>query len=138
METAPFDPDLRVSDGGETMGWEPFAADPRGAVRTGTVTQHEGTRRVAYFHATVMADAEGDAALGLSTADDVSLWINGRFIGFFTRSNAAWHDFRTNQDRRAVRGRVPLVAGENHVLVRVVGGTYATGGFFMSLEPGGG
>jgi hypothetical protein len=137
VETSPFDAGLRVSDGGESMGWEAFRADPRGAVRTGTVTQYEGDRRVAYFHATVMAEEAGEAALGLSTADDVTLWINGRSLGFITRSNAAWHDFRTNEDRRGVRGSVPLVEGENHILVRVVGGTYATGGFFMSVEPGG-
>lgn len=49
----------------------------------------------------------------------------------------AWWDFRTNEEHAVGGGTVGLVREENHVLIRVVGGTYATGGFFLSLAPDG-
>jgi len=135
VETRPFDGDLALQDGGRTVRWRALETDPRGAVLTGKVTDYEGPRRVAYFHATVRSDRDQDVPLGLSTVDDLALWANGRFRGFLSRASTAWWDFRTNEDHRNNRGTVHLDEGENHFLVRVVGGTYATGGFFMSVKP---
>ena len=137
IETSPFDGDLALRDGDRTVRWRPFETDRRGAVLTGKVTDYEGPRRVAYFHATVTSDTDREVPFGLSTVDNLSLWINGRFLGFLPRSNTAWWDFRTNEEHGGVRGSVQLRAGENHILVRVMGGTYATGGFFMSVGEGG-
>ena len=58
---------------------------------------------------------------------DVLNRTRGR-VGTLSRPiRVAWCDFGTNDDHRT--------EGENHVLIRVVGGTYATGGFFLSLAP---
>jgi hypothetical protein len=133
IETSPFDGDLALRDGNRTVRWSPFETDPRGAVITGKVTDYEGPRRVAYLHATVNSNTDQEVPFGLSTVDNLALWINGRFLGFVSRSDTAWWDFRTNEDHGGVQGSVKLRAGENHILVRVVGGTYATGGFFMSV-----
>jgi hypothetical protein len=113
----------------------PFHTDPRGAVVTGTVTEHKGARRVAYFHATVSSDGAREVQLRVSSVDDLAMWLNGEFLGFFKRSNTAWWDFLTNPQHRVDQGRVQLRDGTNQVLVRVVGGTYATGGFFLGFEP---
>jgi hypothetical protein len=67
--------------------------------------------------------------------DDMTMWLNGQTLGFVARQHMAWWDFRTNEEHRVDSGTVRLVEGENHVLIRVVGGTYATGGFFLSLAP---
>jgi hypothetical protein len=133
VETEAFDPDLAIEDGDRTAGWRPFEADVRGAVLTGKVTQYEGPRRIAYFHATVHSESERDAPFQLSSVDDLALWINGRFVGFLSRSSLAWWDFRTSEEHRGRQGSIRLGKGENHILVRVVGGTYATGGFFMGV-----
>ena len=135
VEMRPFDPDLAIRDGDRTIRWRSFEADPRGAVLTGRVTDHEGPRRVAYFHATVTSDRVQDAPLGLSSVDNLALWLNDQFEGFVSRDGTAWWDFRTNEDHRVDSGTLRLVKGENHLLIRVVGGTYATGGFFLSLAP---
>ena len=137
VETSPYDPNLAIQDGDALVRWRPHAPDPRGAVLTGRVTNYEGPRRVAYFHATVHSDRDQAVPLGLSTVDDLTMWVNGRFVGFLRRDSNAWWDFRTNADHTINRGRITLNAGANHVLVRVVGGTYATGGFFLSLTPDG-
>jgi hypothetical protein len=134
VETRAFDPGLSLEDGDATLGWRAVATDPRGAVLTGKVTHYEGPRRVAYFHATVWSDRVQRVPFGVSSVDDLALWINGRFRGYLSGGSNAWWDFRTNEDHSGRRGTVELREGENHILVRVVGGTYATGGFFMSLE----
>ena len=141
VEMRPFDPDLAIRDGDRTVRWRPFEADPRGAVLTGKITDHEGPRRIAYFHATVMSDRAVDVPFGMSSVDDLSIWLNGQFVDFFSGGRLAWWDFRTNDEHRVdggvEGGTARLLEGENHILLRVVGGTYATGGFFLSLAPGG-
>ena len=136
VEMNPFDADLTLQDGDRTVGWTPFETDRRGAVLTSKITDHEGPRRVAYLHATVVSDGEMEVPLGLSSVDHLSIWVNGQFEGFFYGELAAWWDFRTNEDHAVDEGTVTLVDGENHILVRVVGGMYATGGFYLSLAPG--
>ncbi len=133
VEMLRFDAGLTLQDGDRTVRWRPFETDPRGAVLTGTITDHEGPRRVAYFHAVVTSDRERDVPLGLSNVDDLTMWLNNQTLGFVARQRMAWWDFRTNEDHRIGSETVHLVEGENHVLIRVVGGTYATGGFFLSL-----
>ena len=136
VETEDFDDSLTIRDGGETLRWEAFDTDLRGAVLTGKVVDYEGDRRVAYFHATVTSDGEGMARLDLSTVDNLAMWLNGEFVGFRSRTNTAWWDMLSNPEHDARWGSVALEDGENHILIRVVGGTYATGGFFIALRPG--
>lgn len=85
-----FDPDLAIRSDGRMLRWRPFAADHRGAVATGRVTELRGSRRVAYFHARVEAARTGDAELWLSTVDDLAIWVNGKFVGFAARQGYAW------------------------------------------------
>ena len=136
IETRSFSIDDIVEDGGQDIGWRSFSTDPRGAVLTGMVTQYVGDRRVVYFHATVTSDSEKTVPLGLSSVDDLALWINGRFRGFFPGERVVWWDFPDNVAHRTERGKVTLRTGQNHVLVRVVGGVYATGGYFLHLGSG--
>ncbi len=120
--------------------WRPFEVDARGAVVTGKVVEYAGSRTVAYFRTTLVSDRERDVIVGFSSADNLALWFNGRFRGFATNTGGyAWYDFWNNPDREQLRGRFTLQPGENHLVVRVQGGQYATGGFFAGArEPNGG
>ena len=113
--------------------WRPFPTDARGAVVTGRVVDYHGPNTVAYFRTTVQAPAPRPAELQLSTADDFAVWLNGRFLGFGARLDAAWFDFRSNAARRSRRVAVELDAGANDIVIRVRGGVYASGGFFAGL-----
>ncbi len=124
-----------VTDGGRRESWRPYQPDPRGAVLSGTVTDTQGPRRVAYFSATVETEGARDATLSISTADDLAIWVNGRFLGFVDRSSVAWWDAWLNPDHRGVAEAIRLEPGPNHLLVRVVGGVYASGGFFLRVIP---
>jgi len=135
VEKAPFDRGLAVEDDGRTVRWRPFETDPRGAVVTGRVTEQRGPRRVAYLHAVVESPTGGTGHLAISSVDDLALWVNGDFLGFVGRDDAAWWDVGENPDHRGTRASIPLRAGENHLLVRVVGGVYASGGFFLRIDP---
>lgn len=115
--------------------WRPFETDGRGAVVTGRVVDYHGPRTVAYFRTRVRAERDGEAVLHLSTVDDLALWVNGRFHWFVPRQALAWHDFWRNPDHAGRRIPVPLRAGTNELVLRVRGGTYATGGFFARIEP---
>lgn len=128
-------PDLgrRVVVGSRTYRWRSLEADPRGSVVTGRVVDFRGDDRVAYFHAEVPSDEDRAVELQFSTVDDLAIWVNGFFRGFAGRQGYAWSDAGSNPDHAPVRTRVTLRAGANHILVRVVGGTYATGGFFLRI-----
>jgi len=103
-------------------------------VLSSRVTEYRGARRVTYFHAPVDADAPGPAVLEISTADDLAIWLNGGFIGFAASQAAAWWDAGVDAAHAPVRAHVTLREGTNHLHVRVTGGVYATGGFFVRVR----
>lgn len=117
--------------------WRPLAADQRGAVVTATVTDFHGERTVAYLRARLTSAAERTAVLHFSTADDLALWVNGRFAWFIQRDGAAWYDFATNPKHASQKIPVDLVKGTNDIVIRVRGGAYATGAFFVRLDEAG-
>lgn len=129
-----FDPMLTVQDDGRAVSWRPFSADPRGAVVTASVTEYRGSRRVAYFHASIESDRGGSAALLISSTDDLSLWVNGVFLGFLPRQDRAWWDSAHNPEHRPGRAFVTLEPGANDIVVRVAGGVYASGGFYLAVQ----
>lgn len=134
VEDGPFDPGLTLRDDGRTLVWEPFPTDERGAVVTGRVTEHRGPRRVAYFHTTVSAERAGAAILEFGTVDDVAIWFNDGFIGYGPGERLAWWDMLSNPEHQGLRALVELREGENHLVLRVVGGHYGSGGFFAGLR----
>ena len=133
----PFD---RVEDAiarqpaGSSHAWRPFAADPRGAVISGRVTAFHHEATVAYFRTRIQSAAARSAMLELSTADDLAVWLNGRFWWFVPRAGAAWFDFLTNQRHAGQQIPLDLAAGSNDLVIRVRGGSYATGGFFAAVK----
>jgi hypothetical protein len=134
-----FDTALTVQDDGRSMAWRPFSADHRGAVITSSVTEYRGSRRVAYFHTSIESDEGGRGTLVLSSADDLSIWVNGVFRGFFPRQDRAWWDSAINPEHARVRAGITLEPGTNDIVLRAAGGVYATGGFYLAVEgsPGG-
>jgi hypothetical protein len=125
-----------IVDDGIERRWEPFPADPRGAVLTGRVVEFLGSRSVAYFATTITVPAGADLELQFSTLDDLALWRNGIFRGYVNGEIFAWHDFGRNPEHPP-SDWMRLEPGVNHVLVRVRGGIYATGGFFARVAPAG-
>ncbi len=122
-----------VNDGGIEHRWSRFETDPRGAVVTGRLVDFLGSRTVAYF-ATTMRVAENETArFELSTIDDMAIWINGIFQGYVYPDRFAWHDFGRNPEHDAPDAWDTLEPGTHHILVRVRGGRYASGGFFARV-----
>ena len=89
---------------------------------------------MAYFRTSVHSDAASQVLLHLSTIDDLSIWVNGRFHWFLDRRGSAWHDFARNPEHEGQRIPLDLKAGTNQIVIRVRGGVYATGGFYAALE----
>ena len=121
---APASPGLR---------WRPFETDARGAVVTGKVVDYQGANTVAYFRTRVLRRADGPAVLRISTADDLALWVNGRFAAFIPREDAAWFDFLRNRAHAGQSIPLDLLGGENELVFRARGGVYASGGFFIRV-----
>jgi hypothetical protein len=127
-------------------GWLEFDPSPRKPAPVGgrlsqlwmywdaLQVDYHGPRTVAYFRTSPNVAIGGNAVLHLSTADDLAVWVNGRFHWFVPRGNAAWFDFATNPQHRGQRIPVDLQSGPNDIVIRVRGGVYATGGFFARLE----
>ena len=135
IETSGFDQDLQVEDDGRMVGWRPFEADHRGAVHTGLVTEFRGGRKVAYFHTRLDLPRASEAVLSIASIDDLAIWVNGSFLGFASKQTRAWWDAATNDEHRGRRSQLYLRDGANDILIRVVGGSYATGGFYLGVEP---
>ena len=114
--------------------WRSFPADERGAVVTARIVDYHGPRSAAYFRTRIDSPAAGEAVLHVSSADDLAIWINGRFRAFSSRSNAAWFDFATNPAHRGRRIPIVLKQGSNDIVMRVRGGVTATGAFFARIE----
>jgi hypothetical protein len=129
-----YDDDIARYPGRALSRWRPFATDGRGAVITGAVTDWAGDRTVAYYRTVLEAEQSVTATLHLSTVDDLAVWVNGRFWWFVPRQGLAWFDFWSNPAHEGRRIPLPLVRGENQVVVRVRGGQYATGGFYARVE----
>ncbi len=120
-----------------TGRWRSFAPDARGAIATGTVVDYRGPDTVAYFRTVVVAGADGPGLLRFGSVDDLAVWINGRFVGFLSREDAAWFDHGRNRDHPGDDSSIDLKAGENVIVIRARGGTYASGGFFVRIEQDG-
>ncbi len=80
------------------------------------------------------AERTGSAILHVSTVDDLTLWVNGRFRSFIMREELAWHDFWRNPAHEGQRIAIALREGANDIVLRVRGGVYASGGFFARIE----
>lgn len=134
-------PGPRVNDSGQEYAWQAFETDLRGAVISGRITEFRGGRPVAYFRTTMFADESRQAVLHFSTADELAVWVNGRFQGYVYRQGYmdsddwnAWYDFWENPDHAGSRITVQLAKGKNHVVIRTYNGQFASGGFFASWE----
>ncbi len=126
---------VSVRDRKERQRWRPFETDGRGAVLTGRVTDFLGDRTVAYFLTTIEVGPDEQAVLEFSTIDAMALWVNGQFEGYSEGDRYAWYDFGENPDHPpSPYTALPLEPGVNHVLIRVRGGTYATGGFYAAVK----
>lgn len=121
-----------VSDRGVQVAWRELPADPRGAIVSARFVDFLGDRTVAYFATTLDVEDAAGALLEISTADDLAIWRNGVFAGYDSRDPYAWYDFGDNPEHPRTTS-LPLVQGRNHVLIRVRGGIYATGGFFARV-----
>jgi hypothetical protein len=118
---------------GAIQNWRPFATDARGAVLTGLVTDYAGSRSVAYFCTRFEHDQDEELYLQISTADDLAMWMNGRFYWFIQREDYAWFDFSRNSKHAGQKIPIPVRKGENQIVFRARGGVYATGGFFARI-----
>jgi hypothetical protein len=131
-----------VAANGVTYVWQPFKVDARGAVITGSVTEYNGSRPVAYFRTRVQADKEKTATLHISTTDELALFVNGRFEGFIYRDGYvsgkndwnAWFDFWKNPEHAGRKVLIQLKFGSNQIVLRVRNGQFASGGFFARIE----
>lgn len=95
-----------ITDAATVQRWRKFATDARGAVVTGQVNEYTGSRTVAYF-ATAIQLKEGETAtLQFSTVDNLAVWRNGKFEGYFDRDQFAWHDF--GKKARSIRRNTPI------------------------------
>lgn len=123
-----------VATDAKSSGWRPFSLDARTALETGRVVDYHGPNTVAYFRTVIDAREAGTAALRLSTIDDLALWLNGRFQGFIPKQDNAWADYWSNPAHKGDEVPLALRSGENRIVIRVRGGTYAAGGFYARVE----
>jgi len=127
----------------ESIAWNPFLTDRRGAVITGKVTEYIGENTVAYFRTVIPTTEQTKAILHITTIDELALWVNGKFYGFIYRDGYvsrdyndwnAWYDFWKNPEHAGRRIQIELMKGDNQILLRTRNGQYASGGFFAKLE----
>jgi hypothetical protein len=121
-----------VIEGSTRHTWRPAPVDARGAMVTGEIVDFLGPRTVAYFLVTIEVRPGARRRLVFSSIDDLTLWRDGEFLGYSYRDTFAWHDVGHNPDHPPTDW-IDLDPGVHHVLVRIRGGVYASGGFFARL-----
>lgn len=116
------------------MKWRPFEADARGCVATGRITEYYSGEWSAYFHTELRSETEKEVTLHFSSTNGLGIWLNNTFLRIVGGQFTIWPDFRTNPDHQAVKFKVTLKPGVNHLVVMVKGGRYGGDGFYASCE----
>lgn len=116
-------------------GWARFAADPRGALITGRLTQFSsGDADTLYLRTSFDAGDEPRAGwLAFSSANRLDVWLNGFYRGSVADDRYAWGDFLTNPAHTGALLPMLPSPGRNEVVVRVHGRRFAGGGFYADL-----
>jgi hypothetical protein len=122
--------------------WKQFDVDERGAVITGRITEYKGERTVAYFKTSINSPQQREATLHITTADELGLFLNNRFISFIYRDGYVsgnndwnvWFDFWNNPRHTGRKVPIILNPGQNTIILRVRNGQFASGGFFARIE----
>ncbi|WP_299112062.1 hypothetical protein [uncultured Winogradskyella sp.] len=122
--------------------WRKFNTDLRGGVITGRVTEYDNENTVAYFKTNIVSDSEKEIILNFSTIDELTLFLNKRFIGRIYRDAYrspgndwnAWFDFYNNPKHKGRVYRAQLKKGVNELIIKVRNGQFASGGFFLKLD----
>jgi hypothetical protein len=114
--------------------WEDFSTDKRGCVVSGKLTEFVGGHNIAYFHTIILSETDREVNLNISSNEALAYWLNTEFLAYDDAMRYAWYDFWENPDHKGVSGPIHLKAGKNSLLIRVRGGKYAGGGFFVRLE----
>ena len=112
--------------------WRPFEADARGCVLSGKVTEMYSGEWSAYFHTELRSETEKEATLHLSSTNGLYIWLNNTFLRLAGGQFTVWPDFQTNPEHQAVKFKVTLKPGINHLLVLVKGGRYGGDGFYAA------
>ncbi len=131
----PFvDPQDDLEAGAANPNWQPFAADPRGAVVAARVVEHRSAARYAYFR--TQGSPARPTILEFATAMPLTVWIDG--LQAVERGNnvdrldfrrVAWFDFR-----EGAQLSIDLEPGTHTIVVRSKS-DYSGTGFFARLQP---
>jgi len=115
--------------------WRRISPDRRGAVITGRLTQFtSGDDDIVYLRAKLnVDDPPAPGWLAFSSANQLDIWLNGRYRGSVAPDSYIWADHATSAVHPGARLPVEPVAGENEVILRVHGDTFAAGGFFAQF-----
>ncbi len=118
--------------------WTPAMQDARGAVipAAHARTLSNGDRDVVVrsrFDAYVR-DKDVPTRLHLSSANDLTVWLNGQLVGTVARGDYIWSDHASNVARKGTTIALQPKAGENEITILVKGGRFAGGGMFVELE----
>jgi len=134
LEKDGFQPEKGYAEkNGESLSWKTFNTDKRGCVVSGKLTEFIGGRNVAYFHTTIHSDSVSKARLHISSNEAFAYWLNGEFIGYGRAARYAWYDSWKNPDHKGYVRPIKLKPGKNSLLIRIRGGKYAGGGFFVHV-----
>lgn len=123
----------------QDTGWYGISPDRRGAVITGKLTQFTtGDDDIVYLRTKFnVDDLPAPGWLTFSSANQLDIWLNGRYRGSVAPDSFVWADHATSAVHPGARLPVEPIVGENEVLIRVHGNTFAAGGFFAQfLTPG--
>jgi len=118
--------------------WHEFQPDARGMVRSGRMTEYLGDRYVAWFrHSFEFQPGTGQTPmLHLSTANPISIWLNGQWVADVPPQDYTWPDFLSVDEHNGTEISLVTAAGQNTLLLRVDGNIFAAGGFYAGMTAG--
>jgi hypothetical protein len=121
---------------GQEYKWASFAADNRGCVISGKISDFiPPERRLVYLRTHIHSDVETDSKLRFSSRSTLKVFVNGKAVGTIREVEHIWPDFWKTERHNPTDVEVSLKKGDNHIVVLVDGGWYPGSGFYAYAEP---
>lgn len=119
-----------------SANWSAVRPDKRGAVITARYTRLPLTVGGHYLFGASFDHAGGDSGtvLAISSANHLSVWLNGEHVGEVQPAEYIWSDHVTNPAHKGARLAIRPLKGRNELLIVEDADRFAGGGFFITLD----
>lgn len=118
----------------QEYNWLEFATDERGCLVAGKVCRYSSDQKFAYFSTQINSEKKLQTEIQFSSLNNLSVWVNSKYIGEIEKQKHAWFDFFQNPEHAGNSLPITLRKGTNRILLVVEGANYSGDGFYSHIK----